>query len=339
MVLNGAPRAYLGIDIGTVTIKMVELLARGKRCELTTYAYASIPERRPWRPAGIFDETSAAVVADVIKRMLDKAQSSSDMAVFSLPTGHLFSQVIKVPRMLDEQLWSAALFKAQASLPLSVGEVVMAVTKPGEVKQYFKTPDKMKGDQSLPGEQPENISDNDGLVSVLLTAVPRNVLAWYALVAKMAGLTLLAAESEVFPLLRMYGVKEKSPVLFCSVGWGETSFYLVTQNIIQFSRTIDFGYRDRQEEANYEPLAKVAQSILNQSEGNKRGIARVVLCGGGVDEPRVGRTLTQYFGTIVTTSNPWRGLAYPQGLEEKISKLAPLFSVAVGLARRDIEEV
>ena len=42
MALFGTPSAYIGVDLGTSTSKIVELLGRRRRVELVTYAEANL---------------------------------------------------------------------------------------------------------------------------------------------------------------------------------------------------------------------------------------------------------------------------------------------------------
>ncbi len=339
---EGLPRAHLGVDVGTTAIKIAELLDRGGgQIELVTYAYANLSVSRSWRRAGIFDEAAATEVAAVLKQMMERARVSADAVIFSLPSGHLFSFVVKLPDMPDEQLWPAVLFKAEAVVPLGMDEIVLAVTRPGDAKQKFIRLDKERWHKN--DRTPENKiraeGKQDGLIEALITAVPERIISWYADLAKKAGLNLVATEGEVFSLMRTRSSQESAPILFCSVGWGETSFYVVRQNTVVFSRTIDYSYQDRKTRFNSEPLVTEAKRIAAQYSGdNKDQILRVVLSGGGALEPQLKAVMVDYFGPDVTVSNPFRGLAYPQGLEDKLMRVAPLFTVAIGLARREIEE-
>ncbi len=71
MSLAGKPRAFIGLDLGTRYIKLVELIDRGPQITLTTYAIASRPLSQP--------------LLSTIKLMLERARVSADEVILSSP--------------------------------------------------------------------------------------------------------------------------------------------------------------------------------------------------------------------------------------------------------------
>ncbi|MFH1353741.1 MAG: pilus assembly protein PilM [bacterium] len=118
MALLGIPRAYLGLDIGTTNIKLVELLDRGKRHELSTYAYAP--------------RTRSIKTGAIISRMLEAAQTSADDLIISLPNKAIFCVKLTLPDLPEDELAAAVKFKAREVVPLSLDDVELA---------WYKQPD------------------------------------------------------------------------------------------------------------------------------------------------------------------------------------------------------
>src|SRR5687767_12672590 len=103
MALFGASRAALGLDIGPDQEgALVELIDRGRRVELATYALFSRP------PGGSVEEAARRV-----EEALSRAHVSADRAAFSLPSRHIFSAALTLPDMPAEQRIRAINFKAK----------------------------------------------------------------------------------------------------------------------------------------------------------------------------------------------------------------------------------
>jgi Tfp pilus assembly PilM family ATPase len=67
---------------------------------------------------------------------------------------------------------------------------------------------------------------------------------------------------------------------------------------------------------------------------NGRQVRRSILIGGGANLKHLPALWEQNIGHKAFVGNPWRGLAYPQALENRLSSLGPTYAVAVGLAER-----
>ena len=120
MALLGTPRAYLGLDIGTTNIKLVELVDRGKRHELSTYAHAPLIR-------------SIKTVA-IVSRMLETAQTSADALVISLPNKATFCTKLTLPDLPEPELAAAIKFKAREVVPIPLEDIELTWHKqPGGV--------------------------------------------------------------------------------------------------------------------------------------------------------------------------------------------------------------
>lgn len=116
------PNVGIGIDLGTASIKVVEL-ARGKRgLSLTTYAVARQPNL-------LLDGTapdSVARAAVLLRAMFQRARVSHGDIVTALPILSVFSTVLDVPQMPERELSSAVTFMAKNYVPSPLNEVVLA---------------------------------------------------------------------------------------------------------------------------------------------------------------------------------------------------------------------
>src|SRR5688572_20711844 len=95
MALFSPSSAVLGLDIGTSSLKMVELLARRKGLEVATYAQANLSNLLTEVVGDDADEIQA--VANTVSRMLEQSGVATDKVVAALPSSVVFSTVLTLP--------------------------------------------------------------------------------------------------------------------------------------------------------------------------------------------------------------------------------------------------
>ena len=117
-------KSKLGIDIGTSTIKIVELkepeTPQGKYV-LETYGMVNAAAQA----IGKIEGDVIAKTASVLKELLDKAQVSTKKVVASLPNNIVFVSVIDMPALSDKELKSAVEWEARRYVPLPLEEVTL----------------------------------------------------------------------------------------------------------------------------------------------------------------------------------------------------------------------
>ncbi len=284
MALLGSPRAYLGLDIGTVSIKLVELLDRGRRHDLATYAHAPL--------------VKSVDLADLVARMLEKAQTSADAVVMSLPNSAIFSAKLILPEIPESELAAVIKFRAREVVPSPLEDVELA---------WYKQPG-----------------------GVYLTAAAKSAVISCRRLASRLNLKLAGLEAEVFPLLRTHTRSDKQNILLCNVGGRETTLHIISRGFPHLSRTVDIGADQLKA-----PNSQFHQSLLLEIKRTITGqhISRTILIGGGASLAHLKDHLAPLLGHQPTISNPWQSLSHPAGLEDNLASLGPKFAVAVGLAR------
>ena len=76
MALFGTPSAYIGVDLGTSTSKIVELLGRRRRIELVTYAEANLENLLVNPPES--SQHSIDTTVEALRVMMEKAGTTAD---------------------------------------------------------------------------------------------------------------------------------------------------------------------------------------------------------------------------------------------------------------------
>ncbi len=367
MAFFGSPNSFLGIDIGTSSLKLVELVDRKKRVEVATYAQANIPNLLI-NPVGSSD-VAISKVASVISRMMDEAGVSTDIVVAALPSVAVFSSLLTLPDLSDQEMDKAVRFAARDVVPSDLDDMVLGWSKVAR-QPHMETDAVMNGKPSMPQAVPMLPGQEN--IPVFLTAAPKAVVDRYIRVMDILHLKIFALEVETFPLVRSLLASPQDSALIVDVGDRATTYHIIDGGTPRVSHTIEYGGYDisqkvanvlkiSHEEAEMQKVefglgsdapASVHQAIVDavnvqtqkakslldlykQKEG--RAVNRTIIIGGGANLKGLADTWGNALGHKAMLGNPWKGLSYPQTLERTLGELGPTYSVAVGLALRGLQ--
>lgn len=342
------PRVSLGIDIGTASIKVVELVKWADRVRLKNYGEleASKMYDKPFRT---FDKNtlllSSEDVARAIRAILQETQINTKQAVFSLPDFSSFFTHFDLPPMSKEELPEAVQFEARKHVPLSLSDV----TFDWEVI-----------DKNLQGKSPSKI---------LLVAVPNEIIHQYEEIARFAKLELRAVEAEVFGCIRSCLGEEKRAVVLLDIGAQSTTVNVVYKKALRVSHSLDIagnhfterisqafsigekaaeeqkiakGLEKKEFAAILSPLldlliAEVSKVVQEFSQAEGKPIERVILSG----QSSVLKGLRAYCERALEKptdlAHPFQNLFYPSILEHTLQQTGPSYAVAIGMALRGLE--
>ncbi|HCB36041.1 TPA: hypothetical protein DEP31_01000, partial [Candidatus Azambacteria bacterium] len=112
-IFKGKPKSFLGIDVGTSSIKVVQLSKERNRVKLDTYG-----QLETYAYAERFNDaiqTSSlkmldSQVADLIKKLLRESKAVSRDVTMSIPIFSSFSTVIEIPPIPEKELERAIPF-------------------------------------------------------------------------------------------------------------------------------------------------------------------------------------------------------------------------------------
>lgn len=367
MALFGAPSAFLGIDIGSSSLKLVELINRRRRIEVATYAQASLPNLLI--APGSDEKAAISRVADTVAAMMNRAGVSADAVVAALPSSIVFSTVLTLPSLPDKEIDKAVHFAARDVVPADLDEMVLGWSRVGETPHM---------DTDLPADSPAEAVVKAGAspsptvasLPVFVTAAPKDIVARYLRVMEVLHLNLQALEVETFPLVRsLFENPAIAEGLIIDIGDLTTTFHIVDSGTPRASHTLETGGNfitneiatalkitpeeaeklkvthgagptggpelEAAAKASLEPLLIGARQFMAlYASQNGRQIRRSLLIGGGANLKGLPAIWEEKLGHKAFVGNPWRGLAYPQALESRLNAIGPTYAVAVGLAER-----
>jgi type IV pilus assembly protein PilM len=262
-IFKSKSSSFLGLDVGTDSIKLVELEGVGGRPRLVTYGMVEVDSTVARNNDTPDNKAEQEKIAGALKSLLEKSGASATDAVAALPNFAVFSSVISLPKLGEKQLAEAVQWEAKKFVPMPIENVVLdwkilhetekKVDEDGEEEtppegEKTSEPKAEEPEKSLDPkaqkktiEQKGNLAKCKTVVSVLLTAAPRHLVERYVSIFKLSGLNLLSLETESFALSRSLVGNEDSVILIADVGSLTTDITVVKKGVPVFSRSINAG--------------------------------------------------------------------------------------------------
>lgn len=354
--------SYLGVDIGTSSIKLVEVDNYKNQARLKTYGYMDAPTSI----LRGFGEKNNQTIADYINVVAKKAKIETKQVIAALPTFSVFNFIINLPPMPKKDLASAIRWEAKKFIPVPIEEMILDWKVLSKKKNQI-VPEIKKDDLEFTPAKKED-KDNS---RILLTAAPKTLVANYIDVFRKAKLNLLSLETEAFALSRSLMGNDLSTVIIVDIGATSADICVIEEDVPILNRGIDTGGEDitkaimnslninadRAEQFKRDfgladsvnknipaVIQKSLDSIINEikyvfelyNRQGKTKIDKVILTGGSAFLPNLPKYLTDLLNLPVIIGDPWDRIVYPLDLKAILQEIGPRMSVAVGLAMRDI---
>ncbi len=356
MSIFSSNTSYLGIDIGTSSIKIVELKKEGSKVKLVTYGFSESLQ-------GV-EQADVKQISKIINQVFRQAGAVSKNAVAALPTFSVFSSIINLTGVDKKDIPSAVRWEAKKVIPLPLEEMILD----------WRNIKKNEKDSQLLREASKNNKEIKANVKVLLTGAPRSLVKKYIEIFQNVRINLLSLETETFSLIRSLLGNDQSTIMIVEMGANTTDISIVENGIPMLTRSIDVGGLtiskaisnnlniglERAEQFKYdlgissiesqenvipktitETVAPVVNEIkyalnLFQSK-NKKGVEKIVLSGGAALLINFANYLSKVLDINVIIGNPWSRISCPIDLKPLLDEVGPRMSIAVGLAMREIE--
>jgi len=374
MALFPSHPSYLGVDIGSASIKIVELKNENGRPRLLTYGFAE-------EPIDIIHDASDVMtkkIAGLLVKICETSKVATKKTVTALPSFSVFSSLISLPNMNKKDLPQAIYWQAKKFVPMPLEEMTLDwKLLDGAIKITNLTASQAKNgnDHSLSTENSaasyiaNKNQDND--LKVLIAAAPKKLVLHYLEIFKMAGLELLSLETENFAMERSMVGGDKNPVMIVDIGEITSDISIVENGIPLLNRSVAVGGRliteavmnslkiDKKRAEQFkrdigflpgqgnlpQVIGQVVAPIINEikycfdlyaaSKSNQH-IEKIILTGGSSFLPNIDQYLSELLHIKVFIGDPWAKVIYPMELKSVLTELAPRFSVAIGLAMREI---
>jgi len=336
---------FLGIDIGSLSVKVVALSKKEDGLELRAIGEA--------KTGGInlvkATKEELKKLAKIIKSLLVDMGLKDKMAVISLPESEVISRLIKLPPLNKKEIKDALRFEAETFVPYPLKEVTIDY----EVVE----------------------KDELGKLLVFAIAAKNELIHKFLKLFKMVGLELLAMESVSVAIKRVISqvISKNNSILLVDIGNSYSSVICLNNSQIYYTGTIAVGGEsisrsisinlslDMSSAEEYKKAygmnaseleGKIKNAILpvfnNMVEELRKTMTSyreewgkkvdlLVLSGGGANMPGLAEELTKVLGIEVQIIQPFlridsKNLTLPMDINIDGCR----FSVSVGLAMRGL---
>ncbi|MDD4900861.1 MAG: type IV pilus assembly protein PilM [Patescibacteria group bacterium] len=337
--------SFLGIDIGSSSIKIVELKNEGGKVRLLTYGFSENLDD--------LDKKDPGEISAIINKICRESGISSRKAISALPTFSVFSSILNLSDVSKKDLPSAINWEAKKVIPLPLEEMIL------DWKKIVN----------------QDETDNKNNTKILLTGAPRSLVKKYIEIFQAAQINLLSLETETFALIRSLIGSDKSTIMIVEIGAKTTSFNIIDQNIPTLNRSIDIGGwtitkaiannlnigMERAEQFKYDlgisapdsgdntipkTIAESVAPIVNEIKyalnlfQNKSGkkVDKIILSGGSALLMNFVNYLSKAVNINVLAGDPWARISYPLELKPLLDEIAPRLAIAIGLALREMRK-
>ncbi len=362
MALFKRKQSYLGIDIGTSSIKVVELKSEAGRPKLVTYGYV---EQSSDIIKNDSPQSQARLVA-MLKQILRQSGVTTDQVVAALPSFAVFTSIISLPPMSEKDLLAAVRWEAKKFVPMPLEEMILDW-------RVIKEPQKEEHPAAQHGSVVTAAAKKKTKdLKILLTAAPKNLVRRYVDVFKASELQLASLETESFALERSLIGNDPSPIMIIDIGAVATDISVIVHGIPVLNRSIDVGGetitksimnsltidQERAEQFKRDfgmatnngnqqipkTIEFVVSSIINETRycinlyqgQGEHGVEKIILSGGSAFLPSLPDYLSRILNLKVFIGDPWARVIYPTELKQALQEVGPRFAVAIGLAMRNI---
>ena len=345
------PKKMIGVDIGTSSVKIVELSRWGEGKTLENYGEIKSASlyKEPFRSVerGSY-LLSNYFVSRAIRAVLDEARIRTKAVIFSIPDFSTFCVSFELPPMTRNEISEAVYYNAPQYIPLPVTETTL--------------------DWRLIGGTP---GDRKSPLRIFLVAIPNQTVQDYQTVAQMAGLDLYAVEAEVFGLARALTSGNKKCVCLVDIGVQSTTINIVENGQIKESYSFEFAgsqltfaISSSLGTGNIEAdEIKKTQGLIHSSENISKtlyllidplilevkkiisnfyikfdkDVDEIYLTGGTANLPGLKEYFSEVLKKNVEIPNCFSDVLYPPVLGRSLEEMAPSFSVAMGAAIGGLE--
>jgi type IV pilus assembly protein PilM len=246
MALFAKPKTIVGLDIGSSTVKAVEVKPAGKGYKVTAFGTEPVP------PDAIVDGAiiDAGSVAEAIRRVFDgnKAFKAKDVCA-SLSGNAVIVKKITLPVMTENELAESIYWEAEQYIPFDIQDVNLD----------YQILD--------PGTGP----NSRGSMDVLLVAAKKEKIGDYTNVIAQAGRTPVIVDVDAFALQNAfevnYGLDAGRIVVLLNAGASAININILQGDQSVFTRDISMGGN-----AYTEAVQKELDLPFDSAEQLKKGI-------------------------------------------------------------------
>ena len=354
--------SVLGIDIGSSSIKLVQLKKKGGKAVLETYGEISLGPYAGFE-IGRSTNLNSDKIVEALKDLILEANVTTNSCGLSIPVSSSLITFIKLPKIAEKQLETVIPIEARKYIPVPISEVSLnwwVVPEENDTLSEFQNGGEEKQDQGI---------------NVFLAVIHNEAIDQGTKIIKSSSLQSSFFEIELFSSIRSSINQSLQPQMVFDMGASSTKLYIVERGILRNSHVINRGSQDISMAASksmgisFEEAERMKRSygIVNGSkekdlteitsltleyifsESNRvllsyqkkynKNVGKAVLTGGGVNLKGLKDYAQKIFQIECVMANPFEKVEFPAFLGDVLEEAGPEFSVAIGIALRKLQEL
>ena len=349
-----ASKYSVGLDIGSSSIKLIQLRRDRRGVHLKAFDMAMLP------PETVVDGAlmNFTAIVEKIRELAKPWKLLGKECAFSVSGNSVIIKKISLPEMTPEELQESIHWEAEQYIPFDIKDVNVDV-------------------------QILNPRAGQGQMDVLLVAAKKDVIQDYMSVVQEAGMRPVCADVDTFTIQNAfelnYGFPPNETIGLINVGASVININVVSSGITTFTRDISMGgalltqeiqkhLNVSYEEAEHYKTAgegnitnntiarevqklseRVSQTLVTEIQRSldffaattvNADVSKIYLSGGSAQIPPLIRTLERNLEVPVELVDPFKNIVVePKRFDvELIRKMAPVAAVAVGLGLRKADD-
>lgn len=339
----------VGIDIGSSSIKVVELQNRNDVLTLTTYGEVELGPYADESPVGQSVVLPANIERQALVDILRESAVHAKQAVFAMPLSSSFVTIMSMQATATEDISNRVRVEARKYIPIPIGEVTLDWAE---------------------------VDSNGGAEAttrdVLLAAIQNDALARFNGLMDTVELPNTPIEIECFSAIRGLYEQEESVSAIIDVGATSTKLYIIRDGLLQRmyrvraggaiftekmaaelgcsfeeaelrKRTIvttdeQFPLFQKNHQVSYDRAIKEFKQVIEEYE-RKIGVqvGTIYFVGGASQFPGFDNFISTVLSRKVSLALPFNRVAYPAFMEDTMNSIGATFAVALGAALRSFE--
>ena len=353
---SGAANGVVGIDIGSASMKVVELQEKKGVLTLSTYGEIQLGPyaRKAVGEAVMLDKTAEQeALVDIIRESNVQAKNG----VFAMPLSSSFVTNVSIEAGPDDDVSSMVRVEARKVIPASLSEVTLDWAE-------VEVANKEKKDKDKDSEE-ENVRN------ILIASIQNSALERFNNLMRFVGLNKPPTEIECFSTIRsLHGDEENIAII--DIGATSSKLYIVRkgllmrmyriraggavatskiaeQNNLDFTEAEnqklnthreaeDFAELKRAHDSCYGRAFREFNQVIREYENKTSNvITSIYLSGGGAQFPGIDMQLKDVLSRDVVLANPFSKVSHPAFMDDYLKEIGPSFTVALGAALRAFE--
>lgn len=352
----------VGVDLGSSSVKIVELEKKDGVLELKNYAIAHGKDEfiKPGA-SGVISESAGLAV----KKTLDGAKIRCSKVNVAVPSFSSLITTIEIPMMPENEIELIVRTEAPKYIPVKLSDVIYGWQLIEQVVPQ-KAEKKEEEKNNFSGKKKEE------KVHVLIVAIMKEISDQYNKVLSENELSIDSLEIDAFSLTRALVADDPGSYLIMDIGHKVCNMVAVSNKNVLLNRTVDVAGdkvtkvianslgvdEQRAEKMKVEKGMKIDSEGINvttqilsiligEVQRTKDVLAkkyptvelqRIILSGGGAKLKGLREFIERETKLEIVVGNPFLNISCPEDIKESVAENGSILAIAMGLAMLGFED-